>query len=80
MKQVRSINIMKEIRLSVSDELYSAIEYERDSRKLRTVSEMVRVILIEFFRDNFNQIKSVNFNSTILVAISPNNLCFLILI
>lgn len=42
---------MKEILLSVSDELYSAIEYEKDSRKLRTVSEMVRVILIEFFRD-----------------------------
>jgi hypothetical protein len=44
---------MKEILVSVSDELYSAIEYERE-RKLRTVSEMVRVILIEFFSDKID--------------------------
>ncbi|MGH9977336.1 MAG: hypothetical protein ACRD8Z_16120 [Nitrososphaeraceae archaeon] len=51
---MRYMNIMKEILVSVSDELYSAIEYERDSRKLRTASEMVRVILIEFFRDKID--------------------------
>jgi hypothetical protein len=40
--------------LSASDEQYSAIEYERDSCKLRTVSEMVRAIHIEFFRDKID--------------------------
>jgi metal-responsive CopG/Arc/MetJ family transcriptional regulator len=45
---------MKEIIVSVSDELYEAIDYERDSRKLRTVSEMVRVILTEYFRDKID--------------------------
>lgn len=45
---------MNEIIVSVSDELYEGIEYERDSRKLRTVSEMVRVILTEYFRDKID--------------------------
>ena len=45
---------MKEIIVSVSDELYEGIEYERDSRKLRTVSEMVRVIHTEYFRDKID--------------------------
>ena len=51
---MRSINTVKEILVSVSDELYSAIEYEKDSRKLRTASEMVRIILIEFFRNKID--------------------------
>ena len=54
MKAGEMINPMKEIQGSVSDELYQAIECERDSRKLRTVSEMVRVILAEFFRDKID--------------------------
>ena len=54
MKAGEMINPMKEILVSVSDELYQAIECERDSRKLRTVSEMVRVILAEFFRDKID--------------------------
>ena len=45
---------MKEITVSVSDQLYEAIEYERDSRKLQTVSEVARVILTEFFRDKID--------------------------
>jgi metal-responsive CopG/Arc/MetJ family transcriptional regulator len=48
------MSTMKEIIVSVSDELYEAIEYERDSRKLRTVSEMVRVILTEYFRNKID--------------------------
>jgi hypothetical protein len=45
---------MREIIISVSDQLYEAIEYERDSRRLQTLSEMVRVILTEFFRDKID--------------------------
>jgi hypothetical protein len=48
------MSTMKEIIVSVSDELYEAIEYERDSCKLRTVSEMVRVILTEYFRNKID--------------------------
>ncbi|MGH9974899.1 MAG: hypothetical protein ACRD8Z_03555 [Nitrososphaeraceae archaeon] len=45
---------MREIIVSVSDQLYEAIEYERDSHRLQTLSEMVRVILTEFFRDKID--------------------------
>jgi Arc/MetJ-type ribon-helix-helix transcriptional regulator len=45
---------MKRIIVSVSDELYEAIEYERESRKFETVPETVRAILTEFFRDKID--------------------------
>jgi hypothetical protein len=45
---------MKRIMLSVSQELYEAIEYERQSRKLETVPETARAILSEFFRDKID--------------------------
>jgi hypothetical protein len=45
---------MREIIVSVSDQLYEAIEYERDSRRLQIMSEMARVILTEFFRDKID--------------------------
>ena len=48
------MSTMKEIIVSVSNDLYEAIEYVRDSRKLRTVSELVRVILTEYFRDKID--------------------------
>lgn len=42
---------MKRITVSVPYGLYEVIEYERESRKFKTVSETVRAILTEFFRD-----------------------------
>jgi hypothetical protein len=45
---------MKRIMVSVSQELYEAIEYERQSRKLETVPETARAILSEFFRDKID--------------------------
>jgi metal-responsive CopG/Arc/MetJ family transcriptional regulator len=45
---------MKRIIVSVSDELYEAIEYERESRNFKPVSETVRTILAEFFRDKID--------------------------
>jgi hypothetical protein len=45
---------MKRIIASVSDELYEAIEYERESRKFETVPKTVIAILTEFFRDKID--------------------------
>jgi Arc/MetJ-type ribon-helix-helix transcriptional regulator len=45
---------MKRIIVSVPDELYEAIEYERESREFKTVSETARTILAEFFRDKID--------------------------
>lgn len=45
---------MKDISISVSEELYKAIEYERKSRRLETVAETAKAILIEFFRDKMD--------------------------
>lgn len=45
---------MKVILVSASEELYDAFEYERDSRKLRSVYEMAGIILTEFFSDEID--------------------------
>jgi hypothetical protein len=45
---------MKRIIVSVPDELYETIEYERESRKFKTVPETARAILAEFFRDKID--------------------------
>jgi metal-responsive CopG/Arc/MetJ family transcriptional regulator len=41
---------MKRIMVSVSQELFDSIEKERKVRKLETVSESVRAILSDYFR------------------------------
>ena len=41
---------MKRILVSVSEDLYDAIEKERKARKLETVSEAARAILSDYFR------------------------------
>jgi hypothetical protein len=42
---------MQRILVSVSQELYDAIEKERKLRRLETVPEAARVILSDYFRD-----------------------------
>jgi hypothetical protein len=42
---------MQRILVSVSRELYDAIEKERKLRKLETVPEVARAILSDYFRD-----------------------------
>lgn len=42
---------MKRILVSVSDELFDAIEKERKLRKLETVPETARAILSDHFKD-----------------------------
>ena len=41
---------MKRILVSVSDELFDAVEKERKLRKLETVPEAARAILSDYFR------------------------------
>jgi hypothetical protein len=41
---------MKKMMLSVSDEMFRALENERKSRKLETVPEAVRAVLGEYFK------------------------------
>jgi hypothetical protein len=41
---------MKKITLSMTDEMYDAIEKERKVRKLETVPEAARAILSDYFR------------------------------
>jgi metal-responsive CopG/Arc/MetJ family transcriptional regulator len=41
---------MKRILVSVSEDLYDAIEKERKARKLETVAEAARAILSDYFR------------------------------
>jgi predicted RNA-binding protein Jag len=45
---------MKRILVSVSEELYEAVERERKSRRLETIPETARAILSEFFRDKMD--------------------------
>ena len=45
---------MKNIMVSVSDELYGALEHARESREFETVPETARAILVEFFRDKMD--------------------------
>ena len=42
---------MKRILVSVSDELFDAIDKERKLRKLETVPECARAILSDYFRN-----------------------------
>jgi hypothetical protein len=41
---------MKKIMLSVSDEMFRALEIERKSRKLETIPEAIRAVLGEYFK------------------------------
>jgi hypothetical protein len=43
---------MKRILVSVSEELYEAVEKERRLRKLETVPEAARAILSDYFKQN----------------------------
>jgi hypothetical protein len=45
---------VKRIMVSISDELYEAIEHERESRKFKTMPETAGAILIEYFRDKID--------------------------
>ena len=45
---------MKRILVSVSEELYEAVERERKSRRLETIPETARAILSEFSRDKMD--------------------------
>ena len=41
---------MQKIMLSVSDEMFKALETERKSRKLETIPEAIRAVLGEYFK------------------------------
>jgi hypothetical protein len=41
---------MKRILVSVSEDLYNAVEKEKKARKLETVAEAARAILSDYFR------------------------------
>jgi hypothetical protein len=41
---------MQKIMLSVSDEMFRALEIERKARKLETIPEAIRAVLGEYFK------------------------------
>jgi hypothetical protein len=41
---------MQKIMLSVSDEMFKALEVERKERKLETIPEAIRAVLGEYFK------------------------------
>jgi hypothetical protein len=41
---------MQKIMLSVSDEMFKALEAERKERKLETIPEAIRAVLGEYFK------------------------------
>jgi hypothetical protein len=41
---------MQKIMLSVSDEMFRALETERKARKLETIPEAIRAVLGEYFK------------------------------
>jgi len=41
---------MQKIMLSVSDEMFRALEMERKQRKLETIPEAIRAVLGEYFK------------------------------
>lgn len=48
---------MKKIALSLSTEMYTALEEERKARKLETIPEVVRSVLGEYFKQKEVEMK-----------------------